>query len=195
MHNIVRAACIYAFLGITPVYAADYIAGYVPEAKLVGQGRAKFLMWDVYDAKLYAPGGVYNENKPFALELKYLQDIKRQKIADHSVNEMRRLGYKNEAKLADWKHKMNQIFPDVTSGSVITGVYSPQNATVFYKNETRAGVIEDPEFGEQFFRIWLDTRTSTPALRKNLLNIDHDMKGQRNEMPSNTRNFGGRHAS
>lgn len=194
MLNVVRTACVYAMLGITPIYAADYIQTYVPEAKIVGQGRATVLVWDIYDAKLYAPEGVYDESKPFALELKYLQELEGRKIADHAVGEMRRLGFNNEIKLAAWHDRMNQIFPDVSPGSTITGIYRPGGPTVFYEDNRQAGLIDDPFFGKEFFRIWLDARTSTPGLRQSLLNINKE-KGYKNETPSNTHNFGGRYAS
>jgi len=194
LSSVVRTACVYALLGITPVYAADYIQNYIPEARMVGQGRAHVLIWDVYEAKLYAPGGVYTENQPFALELEYLQELQGRKIADHAVSEMRRLGYKNEMKLAAWHDRMSSIFPDVIPGSIVTGIYMPGGATVFYNGNTQLGKIDDPAFGKEFFRIWLDVRTSTPALRKELLNIGNK-KGTGHESPENSRSFGGGHAS
>lgn len=195
MRNVVRIACAYAIIGISPVYAADYIYNHVPEARLVGQGRAQVLIWEVYHAKLYAPGGVYQYNKPFALELEYLQELQGRKIADHAVSEMRRLGYRNEMKLAAWHDRMSRIFPDVIPGSRVAGVYAPGGATIFYEDGRQVGAVEDPAFGKAFFRIWLDARTSTPDLRQSLLNLDHNRKGNKNETPSNTRNIGGNNAS
>jgi len=195
MRKIVRTACAYALIGISPVYAADYIYNHVPEAKLVGQGRAQVLLWEVYDAKLYAPEGVYKDTKPFALELEYLQELQGRKIADHAVSEMRRLGFKNEMKLAAWHDRMSRIFPDVVPGSIITGIYVPGGATIFYEDDKQVGSVDDPAFGKEFFRIWLDARTSTPGLRQSLLNINNNNKGKEDEMPSDTRNFGGDHAS
>lgn len=187
--------CMYALLGTSSARAVDFIYNYIPEAKLVGQGRAQIMLWDVYDAKLYASDGVYAQSKPFALELEYLQELKGRKIADHAVSEMRRLGYKNEVKLAVWHDRMNRIFPDVMPGSVITGIYIPEGPSIFYKDGKEAGRVEDPAFGKQFFSIWLDARTSTPSLRQRLLNMDGTMKGHKNEMPANFGNFGDGHAS
>ena len=81
MRNIVRIACLYALIGITPANASEYISQYVPEAEKVGAGRLSVMIWDVYDAALYAPQGQFNENKPFALELTYLRHIPGEKIA------------------------------------------------------------------------------------------------------------------
>lgn len=196
MRSVVRTACILAMLGITPVYAADYINSYVPEARLVGKGRAQVLFWEVYDAKLYAPKGLYADGKPFALELSYLLELEGRKIADHAVSEMRRLGYKNEVKLATWHDRMSNIFPDVLPGRTLTGIYLPEGPTIFYDGESEAGRIDDPEFGQQFFRIWLDASSSTPMLRKKLLNGNHaTTEGYDNEISEQTRIVGGGHAS
>ena len=195
MRNVIHMACIYGFLGITPVHAADYIQSHVPAAKLVGQGRAQILVWDIYDAKLYAPGGVYTEGRPFALELSYLQVLEGREIADHTISEMRRLGYTNEAKLAAWHDRISRIFPDVVPSDTVTGVYVPGGRTIFYKDGDEAGHVDDPAFGREFFRIWLDARTSLPSLREELLNLDKNGKGQDYETPSGSRIYGGGHAS
>jgi hypothetical protein len=46
----------------------------VPDAELVGQGRLKFLFWNVFDASLYAPDGTWSRDEPFALSVPYLRD-------------------------------------------------------------------------------------------------------------------------
>ena len=195
MDNVVRIACVYALLGISPVFAADYIRDHVPGAKLVGQGRAHVLLWDVYDAKLYAPDGVYTVTKPFALELRYLQELEGRKIADHAIEEMRRLGYRNEMKLAGWHDRMSHIFPDVVPGAMITGIYIPEGPTIFYEGVNQIGSIDDSNFGREFFRIWLDEPTSKPGLRQSLLNMGRDRKGYQNEDPANYNGYGSGHAS
>ncbi|AEP10509.1 chalcone isomerase family protein [Micavibrio aeruginosavorus] len=195
MRSVVRTACALAMIGITPVYAAEYVSNHVPEAKLVGQGRAQVLLWDVYEAKLYAPRGVYDHNKPFALELNYLQELEGRKIADHAVSEMRRLGYGNEVKLAAWHDQMSRIFPDVSPGSVITGVYVPGGPAIFFEEDRQIGRVNDPAFGREFFRIWFDAQTSTPALRQSLLNLNHSRKDYDHESPEKSHSSGGGHGS
>lgn len=192
-YNVLPMAFFYTMLGITPLYAAEYINNHVVDAEIVGQGRARMMFWDVYDAKLYAPNGVYDDNKPLALELSYLQELKGEKIADHAAEEMRRFGYNDETRLSSWHKQMNSFFPDVTEGSVVTGVYTGNGTTVFYKDGNKIGRIEDPAFGKEFFRIWLDARTSMPALRQSLLNLENHMKGHNHETPSQHPAAGGNH--
>ncbi len=195
MRNVVRTACLLTCLGISPAYATDYIHSYVPNAAIVGEGRARVLVWDVYNARLIAPKGKWTETSPFALELKYLQAIEGRKIADHAVEEMRYIGFKDDAKLSAWHKEMIAIFPDVLPGTIITGIRSSTRETIFYETGKEIGRINDPGFTTQFFKIWLDPKTSAPTLRQSLLNLKPDTKGQYNDDPEKLDNGGDDHAS
>lgn len=146
----------------------DWIEKIVPQAAPVGSGRMTYMIFDVYDATLYAPGGKLRTNKPYALQLDYLRNLKGRAIADRSIEEIRKQGYKDEIKLAAWHDQMRRIFPDVTPTTSLTGVYTPA-VTIFYKNGQKIGVIPDPEFGRYFFNIWLGPATSAPELRRRLI--------------------------
>ncbi|MCM2344000.1 MAG: chalcone isomerase family protein [Alphaproteobacteria bacterium] len=169
MHKIIRIASVVSMLGATPVWASDYISAYIPDAKTVGQGRMTFLMWDVYDATLYAQDGTWREGKPLALTLSYLRDLNGEDIARRSIEEMRRQGFNNEIRLATWFGQMKRIFPDVTTGVSLSGVLTPDGVTVFFRDGVEIGRINDPDFGLAFFNIWLSQSTSVPELRAQLL--------------------------
>ena len=156
-------------LSSKPVYAIEHMRNYVPDIAVVGEGRLTKLFWDIYDARLYAPHGKWNSNKPFALEISYIREIRGKTIADQSIKEMRTLGFNNEIKLASWHSQIKSIFPDVKTGSKLTGIYTTNKETVFYSGDDRIGVIKDPEFGRLFFGIWLDRNTTAPRLRNQLL--------------------------
>lgn len=153
----------------TPAQALDNMERYIPNAAKVGEGRLTYFIWDVYDAALYAPQGAWAENTPFALQLSYLIGIKGKKIADRSIEEMRKQGFYDEIKLAAWQTQMRNIFPDVSEGVDLTGVQTQSGDTVFYKDNVEVGRINDPEFSKAFFGIWLDENTSAPDLRRKLL--------------------------
>lgn len=140
-----------------------------PNMKAVGEGRLTYMFWEAYDAKLYAPQGVWDEGKPFALTLHYLRDLEGADIADRSIKEMRKIGFNDEAKLNEWNDRMKVIFPDVKNGSVLTGVFALGKPTRFYDGNKELGVIEDPAFGTWFSGIWLSEKTSEPELRDTLL--------------------------
>ena len=63
---------------------------------------------------------------------------------------------------------MTGLFPDVQAGDTIIGEYRSAGAG-FHYNGRLLGHIEDTAFARAFFAIWLDARTSAPALRAALL--------------------------
>ena len=141
----------------------------IPNASLVGEGRLKVLFWKVFDAQLYAPKGEWSMQAPFALSLNYLRRLDGEKIAERSIDEIRDQGFNNEAKLDNWLQQMRAIFPDVDQTTTLTGVYKPQQATLFYLNGELIGRVDDPAFGERFFNIWLGEKSSQPKLRNKLI--------------------------
>lgn len=171
MRKILFILAVLLVLNTAPVFASDYIEDKVPNAKTVGEGRLTYMLWDVYDAVLYAPNGKFEPQKPFALSLTYLRDLSGKKIADRSVEEMRNQGFKDEIRLAAWHTQMTNIFPDVSEGVSLTGLYTDNGESIFYKNGIEVGRIKDKEFGKYFFDIWLNKKTSAPDLRANLLGL------------------------
>ena len=90
-------------------------------------------------------------------------------IAARSVEEMRRLHPEYEARLEDWGRAMRRIFPDVRPGDRLVGVAIPGREARFYDGERYLGSVSEAPFVDAFFGIWLDARTSEPALRRELL--------------------------
>jgi hypothetical protein len=143
----------------------------VPQAAIVGRGMLSYAVWDIYEATLYAPNGKWNPAQPFALSIKYYHALKGAAIADRSVEEMRKQGFQDDARLADWNAQMKKIFPDVENGSVLSAVYAPGRQTTFYNGAHLAGVIQGDAFAQKFFGIWLSEKTSEPKLRRALLGL------------------------
>jgi hypothetical protein len=165
---------LFGFIPFKSAMALEYINPYIPDAEKVGEGRLNFMVFSVYDAALYAPRGNFDPQNPYALKLTYLRSINGKDIADTSAEEMRRLGMADEFKLAAWHTQMKAIFPDVKDGTQLTGVYIPGNGTYFYQDGQQIGQINDPEFGDYFFQIWLSENTRLPELRQNLINASND---------------------
>jgi Chalcone isomerase-like len=151
--------------------AVRLMKDYMSNPQKAGEGRLSYLIWDVYDATLYAPDGKYQNDKPVALALRYLRTIKGRDIADKSAEEIRNQGFKDEVALAIWHEQMRRIFTDVSPGTVFTGIRTNKNHTIIFKDGEKVGVFKDPEFTRRFFDIWLSARTSHPALRNQLLGI------------------------
>jgi hypothetical protein len=141
----------------------------MPELKLRGGGEQTFLGLSVYDGYYWGPGGGWSPDQPFALELVYHRRLYGAMIAERSVEEMARLGYGTPRQRERWGEQMRRIFPDVDEGDCLIGVNLPHEGARFFRNGAPIGSVDDRNFARAFFAIWLDPRTSEPALRKRLL--------------------------
>lgn len=141
----------------------------VPNAALVGEDMFTYYFWDVYLASLYAPNGRYNTEDAFALRLKYQRDLEGKKIAQRSIDEMKKQSSLSQEQAKAWLSKMESIFPDVSDGDVLTGVATKNGTSVFYFNGEKVDSVEDADFTARFFNIWLGESTSEPKFRKALL--------------------------
>jgi hypothetical protein len=144
-------------------------AALLPEARPVGQGTLRWFGLHVYDARLYVSGEGLRLDAPFALALRYARDFEGTRIAESSADEMRRLGFGDEADQRRWREAMRALFPDVKRGDELTGVSLPGRGAVFFHNGRRVGTIDDAAFAAAFFAIWLDPRTRAADLRRELL--------------------------
>lgn len=135
----------------------------------VGAGSLHWFGLHVYDARLSAVGERFDPDQPFALTLRYARDFRGERIAQASIDEIRRLGYGTAAEQARWLEAMRQLFPDVRRGDELTGAALPGRGTRFYLNGRPIGAIEDPAFAQAFYAIWLDPRTRSRELRAQLL--------------------------
>ena len=169
--ELLIAATLLSGLWLAPPALADAVvaARYVPDAKETGSAKLTFMFWDVYVATLYAPGGVWQEDEPFALSLAYKRKLRGKDIAERSIEEMRSQGFSDEDRLAVWHEAMERIFPDVDENTTLTGVRDARGSAVFYRNGERIGNVEDAAFSDWFFGIWLNEKTSEPELREKLL--------------------------
>ncbi|HWV14502.1 MAG TPA: chalcone isomerase family protein [Cellvibrio sp.] len=159
------------FIQTNSVFANEKILAAVPDAAIVGSGVLSYAFWDIYQATLYAPQGHWNSAQPFSLSITYYRAIKGTDIADRSVQEMRKQGFLDEVKLAAWHAQMKSIFPNVNHGTVLSAVFMPEKHTIFYKGTDTIGSIKGDDFGQLFFGIWLDPKTSEPKLRRELLGL------------------------
>lgn len=163
------ALAIHNMPAIAATDVPDFIALQVPNAIENGHGRYKYMMMDIYDAKLYTPDDGGDTLQPMALSLNYHLALSGKKIAMRSIQEIRSQGFTDEARLSAWQEAMISIFPDVRDGTVLTGIVTVSGEALFYKDDILLGKIDDKEFAPHFFGIWLDERTSAPDLRATLL--------------------------
>ena len=180
--SYIRLACALATLALmiillTGALASETVTNHIqqeiPNAKLSGQGSFRWFGLKIYDAQLWVGKEGYDTNKPlaekFALDLRYARTLEGKKIAQASDEQITKLGIGSAAQRTKWLEEMLQLFPDVSEGTHLTGIYLPQHGTDFYLDGRPIGTIKDDDFAHAFFAIWLTPETSEPQLRKDLL--------------------------
>lgn len=135
----------------------------------VGSGTMRFFGLRIYDATLWAPGGVWSASQPYALELIYARSFDGSAIAQRSIEEIRAQRPWPGATLARWESDMRALFPDVDKGDRLIGVRTPGAGATFYSGSRKLGQIKDEAFADAFFGIWLNSATRAPDLRAQLL--------------------------
>ncbi|EAQ96515.2 chalcone isomerase family protein [Congregibacter litoralis] len=135
----------------------------------VGEARLKFLLWSVYDSRLYTPTGQYqNGIRPLKLEIEYLLDVKADALVERTQTEWNKMG-RNHPRQDEWRQKLGSIWTDINSGDVISLELDQENRSTFRRNGELLGHIEDPEFGQEFVDIWLSEDCTHPEVRQALL--------------------------
>jgi hypothetical protein len=148
----------------------------------VGHGTLRFLGLRIYEASLFAAANATGElrsappswvfSQPFALHIQYARSISLEQLAERSIKEMEGLGLVSESSREQWRAHLFKSFRSVNAGDRITGVFWPNRGASFYLNGFLVNEVADPQFAEAFFRIWLDPKTSEPALRRALLGLN-----------------------
>ena len=163
-------------LATPPELQAHWPDGTLP--RLQGQGRLRFLGLSIYDIRLWSPADqrVSPEAWPgqrLALEIIYRRALVGRLIAERSIKEMQRAGPLDATASERWLRDMTDWFPDVADGDRITGLHAPGTDAParFFHNGQARGTTDDAAFARRFFGIWLDEKTSEPALREQLLGL------------------------
>jgi hypothetical protein len=143
-----------------------HIEGAINQVQPQGTGRLNFWGFHVYDATLYRPAG--KDSAEFALDIKYQKSFSGAAIASRTADEMRNIGV-SEAQSVIWGKELAAILPNVEPGQTLTGVYSPKQGTTLFYDGKKIAQIPGTDFSKAFFGIWLDSKTSVPKLRSELL--------------------------
>jgi hypothetical protein len=145
----------------------------LPDARLSGEGVMRWLGLKVYTAQLWTgAAGVRNDqptSQPLALELRYATGLKGEAIAERSLQEIEKLGYGDAPRRSRWLSELKRLMPNIAADDRLTGILEPKRGVAFFHNDKPIGRIDDAEFASAFFSIWLDERTTPPALRASLL--------------------------
>lgn len=154
------------------VACADW-RGDVQAAKLVGEGDFSVLGFRLYRAQMWSERVPVDYDERFALHLVYARGIKRERLADTGIGEIKRLAAAPipADTLERWRADMMQAFVDVGPGDQLSAVYLPDKGVRFYAGDRLTAEVDDLAFARAFFGIWLDPSTRAPTLRKHLLGM------------------------
>ena len=147
------------------------LAAEMPMLRPLGEGRLRWFGLHVYDSSLWVPGEAWSPEVVFALDIRYAMSIKGRDLTRRSLEEMRKLGFSDPARLKRWEEAMDRVFPDIRPGDRLVGVSIPGREARFYSQERLLGTVPDAEFARAFFAIWLDEKTSEPGLRARMLRL------------------------
>lgn len=144
----------------------------MPELKTVGQGSYRYLFWQLYDARLATKSGSfesYQQSAPLLLALTYKRDISKQQFIDATVDEWRKLGQSSDEQQQQWAAELQSLWRDVKDGDTLSALLQADGGVTFYFNGEELGALNDTDFGNAFFDIWLHPDTSAPKLRRQLI--------------------------
>lgn len=171
MTRMLRALLL-MFMLASGISSAHPLAGagqLLPDLKQSGKGEMRWFGFKLYDASLWLTGSSFSPDGGFALSIRYARAFDGAELADASIDEIRRLGERDKAKLARWKAVLTRVFPNVEEDEVITGVKMPDGSARFFFQGRELPSIEEKALSDAFFAIWLDERTREPKLRARLL--------------------------
>lgn len=138
----------------------------------VGQGEMRWLGFKLYDAALWASArGEAAVGDAHVLSIRYARAISSERLVSVSLDEMRRLGFNDEAQLARWGEALAAALPSVEPGDTLAALHRPGHGALFWHQDRLVGEIKDAELARAFFAIWLDPRTREPRLRAQLLGL------------------------
>ncbi len=142
----------------------------VPTFKLIGTGDMKWLWFDIYQAKVLTPTGIYKPNQwPLALNLLYKRNITSELLIQSTMDEWKRqdIDYPVE-----WVSKLRDIWPDIAPQDQLILYVDDASISHFFYNNIFIGSLRDPLFSKAFTAIWLSKNTLRPALRNQLIGLN-----------------------
>jgi len=159
------------FLLVLALIICNRAAASAGSLQMVGQARLDFMIWPIYDSRLYSVDGNYQEGQlPLRLEIQYLRDVDAVDLVKHTQSEWQRQGLSHVGE-QQWLATLSRLLPSVKKNDVLTLLVDEQGGSAFSVNGEPLGRIEDPHFGQHFLAIWLSPNTTRPELRQALLGL------------------------
>ena len=139
-----------------------------------GMARMRYFGLHIYDIRLWTPVALAADevqDARLALEIEYARSVSGERLAQTSLDEMRRQAPIDADSGVRWLALMRRLFPDVQAGDRITAVQPSPGLSRFYVNGREVGETRDARFTRLFFGIWLSPETSQQSIRQQLLGL------------------------
>lgn len=164
MRRLLTALAALTLLGAAPASASPAeVSRAMPNAEKVGEAAYSMLSIQLFNAELYADGGQFAWERPFALSLTYDRSAQASILINRSMREMSSRGAGNARTLAPLRAQLERCFTNVARGDRFTGVSTASDTAVFYHNGAQRCEVRWPNFRRHFFGIWLAGRDGAAA--------------------------------
>lgn len=168
--HIIVALCIFSF-GAHAESLSSAVQAYVGTPLTeVGSSNFRKYGFRVYRAILWAPGGVWSDTKPSALEFRYQRSLSKDTLSEGLIDDISAQKIADEPTIDKWAEWLDKTLPSVKDGDTIIGVRKPGSAAVLFFNGRKLATIHDPLLEQAFFNIWLGNHADED-MRTALLNI------------------------
>ena len=141
--------------------------------RLKGQASMRWFGLLLYEARLWTADSFDSKiwtEQSFGLELIYARSFEGARIAQTSLELMQAQHGKLAERDRQWLSWMEQSFPNIEAKDRLLGLHrSGQTVCRFIHNRKPRFEVPDAAFARAFFGIWLDPRTTEPALRRRLI--------------------------
>jgi len=147
-----------------PACAQKYIKS---DVQKVGTSRFRKFGFTIYHATLWAPNGVYDANKPYALAITYNRDLDKGTLLDAITDDIKLQNAADAPTQAAWRDQLDGIITEVKENDTLIGVFVPGEKSALIRNCQVLGAIDDMALTKAFFSIWLGP-TADSTMRSNL---------------------------
>lgn len=135
----------------------------------VGSATYRKLGFTIYHATLWAPGGVYDANKPYALQLRYARDLSQDTLVDAVATDVKDQEQPDPMTMAAWQQTLNEVLPAVKDEEELIGVSVPGSDAKLFFNGKYHATMKDKRLARAFMGIWLGDKAN-PDIRAKLTN-------------------------
>ena len=170
MKLIIQACIICPYIFITMFAGAtDTWQKNIQSFSLIGEGTLKVFVWELYDLKLFSEMNSFSWQNKFILEFDYKRELKKNKVIEASLKEMRRQKGVAEKQINAWETHLEQGINTAREGTKAAVEWTPDGQITFHYEDKTPVIINDKLFAKSFINIWLGQETSEPELRYKLL--------------------------